>query len=907
MPRTKQPGSVYSLRGWKQLSAMYDRIQKLEVLKHASLVVALALCLLSSAACSTAPKKDWVQRTVETLTLREKIAQLVLIRVPGRFVNRNSADFLKIEKQIRQNHVGGVVLFAGNVYESALLLNELQTMSELPLLVAADIERGASFRITDTTSFPWTMALGATGSEELASQQGRITGLESRALGVHWIFAPVLDVNNNPENPVINIRSFGEDPALVARLGAAFIGGAKIGGVLTTAKHFPGHGDTATDSHLGLAVVASDMARLQSVELMPFKSAIEAGVDSIMTAHVAVPQVTGEARVPATLSRKVLTELLREKMEFDGIVVTDALEMAGVTDSYWCGLAAIRAIQAGADALLLPPDATVAVNEVEQAVKLGIISEARIDQSVRKILGAKHSLDLDQDRTVPIERIGDIVALPKNIELAQEIADRSITVVRDKQNLIPINALKDPRIFSLVLSPHLDNSPGSEFQAEMRRRFFDVRTAWANQRISNELLSSIYRSASASDLIVLSTSVRLTSGPADRAVPRNQRQIIDRLIAMRKPLIWVAFGNPYVLSIAPKVGTYICAFSYSDESQIAAAKALAGAIAITGRMPVSIPSHSKIGDGMQIPKFEMTLRALPPEAMQPYQKAFGATEELLDSLIESGVFPGASLKVVHEGTVVLDLAEGVASETDSDPVTSDTIYDIASLSNLVGVASAVMLAAESHSLNLDNTGIDYFPGQQDRIDEKERIQDLLHAIPDMSHLEAKSKNHPAALLAEITSRASGMPMNRFLSERLFEPLGMSRTFLEIPLDFQEVIAHSRSPQEDSLFTTTGDLAAFAQMLLNQGMYAHQRIFRSSTVSLFVGPRGPWSQRADFDWAKKLAGSAAFGHLTPGGSFLWIDPAKKLFAVFLANGLPEDGRIKGAQRNLLESIYGAKAW
>jgi CubicO group peptidase (beta-lactamase class C family) len=390
-------------------------------------------------------------------------------------------------------------------------------------------------------------------------------------------------------------------------------------------------------------------------------------------------------------------------------------------------------------------------------------------------------------------------------------------------------------------------------------------------------------------------------------MPRTQRQIIERLIAMRKPLIWVAFGNPYVLSIAPKVGTYICTFSYSDESQIAAAKAVAGAIAVTGRMPISIPPHSKIGDGVQIPKFEMTLRSLPPEAMEPSQKAFRATGELLASFIESGIFPGASLKVVHEGRVVLDFAEGVASETDSGPVASDTLYDIGSLSNLVGVASAVMLAAESRSLNLDNPVMDYFPGQQDRIDETERIQDLLHAIPDMNHYGAESKNHPVDLLVEITSRASGMPMNRLLSERLFEPLGMNRTFLKIPQEFQEVIGHSRYPQEDSLFTTTLDLAAFAQMLLNQGMYAHQRIFRSSTVSLFVGPRGPWSQRTNFDWAKKISAAAAFGHFDPGGSFLWIDPAKKLSTVFLTNGLPEDERIEGAQRSLVESIYGAEAW
>jgi len=282
--------------------------------------------------------KIWAEQTLKSLSLRDRIAQLVQIRVPGKFLNRGSEDFHAIQNDIRQNHVGGAVLFAGNIYESAVLLNELQTSSRLPLLVAGDFERGVAFRIADTTSFPWAMALGASGSEQLAYREGVVTAREAKALGVHWIFAPVMDVNNNPSNPVINIRSFGEDPELVARIGSAFIRGARSGGVLTTAKHFPGHGDTASDSHLGMAVVPSDLARLQSVELVPFRSAIDAGVDSIMTAHVSVPNLTGESKAPATLSPEILSGLLRDTLQFKGLVVTDALEMGGITNRYWGGI-----------------------------------------------------------------------------------------------------------------------------------------------------------------------------------------------------------------------------------------------------------------------------------------------------------------------------------------------------------------------------------------------------------------------------------------------------------------------------------------------------------------------------------------------------------------------------------------
>ncbi|HSW38744.1 MAG TPA: glycoside hydrolase family 3 N-terminal domain-containing protein, partial [Acidobacteriota bacterium] len=533
-------------------------------------------------ACPSSSDEHWVDTTLNELTLREKIAQLIQIRVPGRFINRLSPEFLSISEQVRNNRIGGVCLFAGNVFDSAMLLNELQGISHLPLIVSSDFERGASFRIADTTSFPWTMALGAAGSEQLAYQKGKVTAREARALGVHWIFAPVMDVNNNPANPVINIRSFGEDPRLVARLGAAFIRGAIEGGVLTTAKHFPGHGDTATDSHIGLPVLKMDLSRLQALEFIPFISAIEAGVDSIMTAHVAVPGVTGQSGTPATLSPMILTDILRNKLRFDGLVVTDALEMAGITDHYWNGLAAVRAIQAGADVLLLPTDAAVAINEIERAVKRGEISEARIDESVRRVLQAKYRLQLHINRQADLTLIGDIVASPENLRYAQEIADRSITVVKDDRRLLPINPLDGKRIFSLVLAPGTESNPGAVFQAEMRRRFPSLHTAWSNSQVTGEILSSIDREAAAADIIVLSTLVRLTTGQVSVSMPANQQRIVRRLLASKKPLIWVSLGNPYVLQIAPEAGTYLCTFSYSDVSQIAAARALSGAIDLAG-------------------------------------------------------------------------------------------------------------------------------------------------------------------------------------------------------------------------------------------------------------------------------------------------------------------------------------
>ncbi len=901
--KRSKPVNSFSLRVFSHSRSSLARRQKKSRSLAASAVLAVVL-ILSSSAFLNYPDIAWIDRTIENLSLRNKIAQLVLIRIPGTFMNQTSPEFQEIENQIRQNHVGGVVLFAGNVYESAVLLNKLQAISELPLLVAADFERGVSFRIADTTSFPWTMALGAAGSEQFAYEQGRITAEESRALGVHWIFAPVMDVNNNPDNPVINIRSFGEDPALVSRLGAAFIRGAKSGGVLTTAKHFPGHGDTTTDTHLALAVVQSDMTRLQSVEFAPFRSAIEAGVDSIMTAHIAVPLVTGETQVPATYSSVILTDVLRNTLKFDGIIVTDALEMSGVRNQYWGGKAAVRAIQAGADILLLPTNTTATINEVERAVKRGDIPEARIDQSVRKILQAKSTLNLHRNRAISIDQISKTIASPQHTDLAQEIADHSVTIAKDEKNLIPVNPLKNTRIFSLVLSPGLDSSPGSYFQAEMRRRFPSIRTAWGNARVPDELLSAFNRYVAESDLIVLATAAGYGSRRDALSVPGSQKRIIEALMASRKPIIWVALGNPYVLPLAPKIGTYICTFSGSDVSQIAAAKAIAGTIGTSGKMPISIPPYLKAGDGLQLPKLEMTLKPLPSEQQTASRERFEKTRQLVTALIDAGLFPGAQLLVARQNQIVLDMAAGAVGYSDgSAEVTSKTVYDIASLSNLVGTTSAAMLASESGSLISANRVKDYIPELQGTDIENLGIQSLLQAFSHSSRLSAESRNAREDALKEMVFRATGFPLDRLLATQLFDPLGLKHTFFNTPKDYEEYAAASGSSGSTPLFCNAGDLAVFTQILLNRGIYDHQRFFKSGTIATFTGPWGPWSRAKDFDWADGLFSSSAFGHFSTTGPFLWIDPAKEMFVIFLANGSSGDERIADAQRKIVQSAYG----
>jgi beta-glucosidase-like glycosyl hydrolase/CubicO group peptidase (beta-lactamase class C family) len=912
-----------------------------------------------------APNKAWAAATLGQMTLREKVAQLVHVRVNGRFLNRNGPEFTRLADDVRKNRVGGVILFAGNAYESAVLLNKLQQLAKVPLMVSADFERGAAFRIADTTSFPWTMAVGAAGSEELAYKAGAITAREARALGVHWVFAPVVDVNNNPENSVINIRSYGEDPELVARLGAAFIRGCRDNGVLTTAKHFPGHGDTETDSHIGLAVVASDRARLDAVELVPFRRAIEVGVDSVMTAHVAVPQLTGDAATPATLSHRILTDLLRKDLGFQGMVVTDALEMGGITARYGTGKAAIKALQAGADLLLLPPDTNVAINEVVRAVRRGDIPEAQINRSVRKLLTAKTRLGLQTRRSVPVETIDRVVATEESRQTAQEIADRSITLVRDEARLLPLSPVAPARLLSLVLSAEPDPAPAATFQAEMRQRFPRARTSSIDPRTPAATVAAIVKSAEDSDVVICSTVVRVISGKGSVSLPENLQAVLNRLMAAGKPVVWVAFGNPYVLRACPQAKTYLCAFSYADVSYVAAAKALAGEIAITGRMPVGIPGQCQVGDGLQTSRLDLRLKPAPAGQSGLAPQTLEKSKELLKVYVDTKVYPGAALVVGHRGSIVLAAAAGSFDYRKNSPaVTPDTVYDLASLSKAVGTTSAAMMLVDSGRLNLSAPVQEYVPEFQGPDKDKVRVQHLLahtSGLPGFEPLYEKARGYQKILelvygtplqfepgsrtrysdlgmmlLGEILARAAGRPLDQFLAEQLFAPLGMKSTvykpaktmFSRIPPTekdpWRKRVVRGQVHDENAyamggvaghagLFASASDLAVYAQLMLNQGWYDHRRYFHPDTVAGFTSADGAerglgWGKPATDSWTGRVFSRAAIGHTGFTGTTIWIDPDRQLFIILLSNRVhpSRDNKLlfDQAVQAIVEAVLGA---
>ncbi len=547
---------------------------------------------------------------MSTLTLREKIAQLVTIGFSGHPMNTRSREYRKFVHLVAQEHVGGLILVnvsngrvvqKADPLEAASFINRMQRLAKVPLLVSGDFERGASMRVEATTQFPQAMAFTASRDPKEAYAEGQITAKEARALGVQWLFFPDADVNNNPDNPIINIRSYGENPDDVSSFVKAFIEGAhSVPGarVLTTAKHFPGHGDTATDTHLNLATISGDKPRLEQIEWAPFRAAIAAGTDAVMTAHIAVPALD-DPGIPATLSPKIMTGILRDELAFKGIVVTDALEMGGIAQGFAAGEAAVRALEAGADVLLMPPDGEVAINAVEAAVKSGRITRKRIDQSVTRILVAKAHVGLAAKRVVDLDEIHSVVDAPESNAVAQEICDKSITLVKNQDNLLPLKSPSTTAFFALVEGRA--STEGLALAAEVRRRVPGASVTILDSSLSEaDLQSAVTRSAQASQYVVTAfASVAAYRGTA--ALAGAFPQFMQQLLATKKPVAFIAMGNPYLLRGFPDVAAYIATYSTVPPSEVSAVKALFGEIAIEGKLPVSIPGFAQYGDGIALP------------------------------------------------------------------------------------------------------------------------------------------------------------------------------------------------------------------------------------------------------------------------------------------------------------------
>jgi len=569
----------------------------------------------------------WAQNTLHSLSLEEKVGQLFMIRMRVELLGDGSPEYLRLRDSIRQYHIGSLAMSipaeghfrqGNDRYATVALLNHLQKEAKLPLLIAGDFERGVlPPRMFGTTIFPHAMAFGATDNLEYAEEFGRITAQESRALGVHWNLFPVADVNSNPANPIIGTRAFGANPSQVGDLVAAYIRGAHISGMMTTAKHFPGHGNTAIDSHIAVARVDESVDQLNALDLPPFRKAISAGVDAVMTAHVRVPALDPDPNHVATTSPHIVSDLLKTQLGFSGLVVTDALDMAGLSNRYKAnpGRAAVDAFKAGNDVLTMPADLNASFQAMIYAVRSGEISQERLDASVNKILRAKGSLGLQKDRFVDIAAIPRLVGSPENVAEGQHISDESVTLVRDNGKLLPLRFKRtDKSVLVLyqrvkpvppalvILCDHLYSEDGHVLEREVRERSPDAAVIYVDPRVAAARYDSVLRAVDAAPQVIVAVYV-VPSAARTRTVARGQKNIaslpdstanllhsiLSRAAAKTAVL---AMGTPYLTDDFPTIQNYVCTFSNATVSEVSAARALFGEIRFSGHLPVNIHSAS---------------------------------------------------------------------------------------------------------------------------------------------------------------------------------------------------------------------------------------------------------------------------------------------------------------------------
>lgn len=519
------------------------------------------------------------------MTLHEKIAQMVISSSEGFNYDESSNEFQRLKKLVTEEKIGGIIFFRGNSLEQAKLTNRLQSVSSVPLLISADYERGTNMRLLDGSLFPNNMALGATRNPLFAYRMGFLIAKECRTIGVHQNYSPVLDVNNNPDNPIINVRSFGENPQLVSDMGIQMIKGLQDGGVIATAKHFPGHGDTDIDSHNDLPVINFDMARLNEIELVPFRSAIEQGVKSIMIAHLSFPELEKDKRIPASLSAKIVNDLLIVQMNFNGLIVTDALNMSGVTKNFSTEDIAIRCVEAGIDLILMPEDEARAIDAIEKEVIAGKITEERIDISCRKILENKIRLNLFENKFVDENLVTENINTSEEKALAQQIADESVTLVKDDFVL-----KKYKSVSVLTINTTKESKSSKYFDEQFKKTFAGI---FENINFVNSAGSEI-----SDELFIIPVFSKVLYKTGTVGIPQENVDMLNSLLLRNKKVVVISFGNPYLLKGFPDVDGYLCTYGDSNFSIDAALKALNGEIPFNGKLPITISSQYKFGFGI---------------------------------------------------------------------------------------------------------------------------------------------------------------------------------------------------------------------------------------------------------------------------------------------------------------------
>ncbi len=913
----------------------------------------LFLLFITLASCSTkkeipllfpvtSAQYDWVNKQLKEMTLREKCAQLVFPYADSKDISAGSKNYARLEKLVEKYGVGGFVFFGGKIKNQIKIINQLQSISKTPLLIMGDYERGPGMRLDGAVEFPPNMALGATNNPKLSYLVGRATAKLAKLVGVHQTLSPVVDVNRNNSNPIINNRSFSDDPFYISLLASAYIRGVNSERVISTAKHFPGEGSIDVDSHTILPEITKSEIELEKTDLVPFREAIDSGVRSIMIGHLRIKALDPYDNIPASLSWNVVNDFLKTLMGFKGLVVSDALNMHSITKSYSSDVAAVMAIKAGDDVVLFPKNDSLAIAGLIKAVRENQISEERIDESVRKILFAKAWSGLSSRTNLNEKRAIREFGKKDYLRLAAEISEHSITLLKNN-NLIPLHKRQHYKVISIALTDYTEKSREKEkllFNELVLNKFKKARSLIITLRNKRRKIKRALKLIKKYNLVLLPVFLNVKSFKGSIKLPAEYSLFIKKVLRLKRKTILISFGSPYIIQDFPTAKNYLCAYGSADCLQKAAFNAITGKANIEGKLPVSINNTNFIrGSGIAV----RINHLLETKKSEDSLYDFSEVDSLMNNAVKDSVFPGAVLLVGRGNKIIYFKPFGRQTYSANSPaIKKNSIFDLASVSKVVGTTSAAMILYQEGKLKLDSKVIDYLPEFNNNGKGEITIRNLLlhnSGLPAWEPFYKRYKTAGEVIKAIMRSKLKFKPgekylysdlgmitlqkviekitktrLDKFLKKRLFKPLHMNRTMYNPPKKYfkdcvpTEIdnywrmrLMKGRVHDETAyllggiaghagLFSTAGDIAKLLFTLINKGVYNNKQIFEPDVIQQWTARQSAQSSRA-LGWDTKSPNHSSAGHLFSANSFghtgftgtsVWVDKTRRVFVVLLTN-------------------------
>ena len=894
----------------------------------------------------------------QNISLKDKISQMIMIRMDGNFHNNESWKKKDIEYFIKKYKIGGLITFTGNIHGTFENIKYFQSISETPLFIASDYERGLGVFINGTL-FPSNMAIAATGDTTYSYLQGKITAIEAKSIGVNFILAPVLDINNNKNNPIINFRSYGDNPELVSKYGLSFIEGVQDQGLIACAKHYPGHGNTNTDSHTRLPIIDISKKELYDNELYPFKKAVLSGVKSIMTGHIVIPSIDQD-NIPATFSKKIVNDVLIEDWNYNGLIITDALEMGALTSNVWHGESAIKAIEAGADILLLPLNATSAIESIYNAVQNGRISLDRINYSYNKIIKQKKEMGLFTPPYNDWSDVEDKVASLENRKIANKIAEKSITLVKNNKNIIPFKPSNYKKVTHLLLSTDNDlRQRLKPFARDIRYIHGNVNEVYVNDKLTSLGKQDILNKIKGSELIIVSMLIRISMDKGLSTIDNSHNELLSDLKSLNIPVVGISFGSPY-LPDYNYLDAYLCSYGYGSVSLNASTDALFGRKDISGELPINLNDIYKVGHGLKVKK---NYKIFDSQLNIDLDESF----DIIYAAISDTIFPGAQLFVSKGNKILINKSFGKYTyEEDSKIITNKSIYDVASLTKVLSTTPVAMKLIQKKLLSLDFYLSDFYPvfniGNKKKItvrhllthssglppyveyykiDSVETKSDIINNIVNLDlEYEPDEKmiysDLGMILLYDIIEKVSNSSLDKLSDKYFYKPFNMSNTYFNpinkdivVPTEYDNhyrmKLIKGEVHDENAyilngvsghagLFSNATDIGIFSKFFLNEGVLFGRRYLKKDLIRMFTSKKkNPVHSDRALGWdtpSKKGSSSGdyfstgSYGHLGFTGTSLWIDPNEEIIIVFLTNRVYPTRNNKGIyniRRELHNSI------